>query len=180
MVSSLQRLRIADCGLRICRTIHNPQSKIPSRLASVISLSLLALTGAARAAEYTVQATVTDIDDRPVAGVQVAVGSIKKNLLQSEVREEEVGTTDAAGQVTVKLSSDASAVGATVIGEEPGRIHRPADQIARLSKGTNQVVFQLLAQPDDMKMAAGGTAESRGYFGETGSEDRSFWCRGCS
>lgn len=137
----------------------------------LVGLLGLLLPGAAHAAEYVVQATVTDIDDRPVAGVQVGVGPIKKDLLKTEVQLEEVGTTDAAGQVTVTLSTDASTVGATVIGEEPGRTHAPADGIARLAKGTNQAAFQLLPLPDDTRTAAGGSAATRGYFGPTGEQD---------
>jgi hypothetical protein len=149
---------------------HARRSGLVLRRTAAAGLLGLLLAGAAHAAEYVVQATVTDIDDRPLAGVQVGAGAIKKDLLKTEVRPEEVGTTDAAGQVSVRFSTDASTVGAAVIGETPGRVHAPAATIASLVKGTNQVAFQLLPQPDDSRTAAGGSAATRGYFGATGEQ----------
>jgi hypothetical protein len=85
-----------------------------------------------------------------------------------------------AGQVTVRLSTSDSPIGAAVIGEDPGRVHitvigedpgpvqMSADPIARLKSGNNPMAFQLLTLPDETQVAAGGSAASRGYFGETG------------
>src|SRR5207237_343658 len=135
----------------------------------ILLAACLGLATAARAADYVVQATVTDIDGRPLAGVQVGVGPIKSEPFKTAVSAEQIGATDAAGQVTVKIDTSSSPVGATVIGEDPGRIHLPADTgIARLAKGANKVPFQLLPQPDSTRMAAGGTGATRGFFGATG------------
>src|SRR5207248_7950885 len=98
----------------------------PRRIAGLCRLSMagwigwLALSGAAHAASYTLQATVKDIDGRPLAGIQVAVGAIQKGTLKDDLQADATGTTDASGQVTIKLSSDASLVGAMVMGEDPG------------------------------------------------------------
>src|SRR5438128_2187803 len=78
-------------------------------------LALLALAGAGYAADYTVHATVSDIDGKPLSGVEVAVGSIKSDLLKTSLDAEKSGTTDASGQVTVTLSTSSSPVGATVV-----------------------------------------------------------------
>src|SRR5206468_2114077 len=78
-------------------------------------LAMLALAGAAYAADYTVHATVSDIDGRPLSGVEVAVGSIKSDLLKTTLQADQSGTTDASGQVTVTLSTSSSSVGATVV-----------------------------------------------------------------
>lgn len=137
-------------------------------LTPIVCLSLLAAAGAVRAADYVVQATVADIDGRPVAGVQVAVGPIRKEPLKTKLETGETGSTDAAGQVALKLSTGASPVGAMITDQDPGRVHLPADPIVRLAKGTNRVQFQLLTLPDTTKMAAGGTAATRGFFGATG------------
>ena len=82
---------------------------------------MLALANGAYAADYTVYATVNDIDGKPLSGMEVAVGSIKTDLLKTSVEAETSGTTDAAGQVTVTLSTSAASVGATVIDPDPGR-----------------------------------------------------------
>src|SRR5437016_573507 len=140
----------------------------PRCLLPLAGISLLALSGAARAADYVVQATVTDIDGQPLPGIQVAVGAIQKQPFKTSLQAEQTGTTDATGQVTVKLSTSSSPVGATVVADDPGRVHLPADPIVSLSRGTNKVPFQLLPLPDATKMAAGGTASTRGYFGDSG------------
>jgi hypothetical protein len=150
-----------DCARRLVRALRS------SAMAGLLGLLI---AGAAHGAEYVVQATVTDIDGRPVDGVQVGVGPIKKDLLKTEVQPEEVGTTDAAGKVSVKVSTDSSTVGAAVIGEAPGRTHTPAEGFIRLAKGANQAAFQLLPPPDDSRTAAGGSAATRGFFGETGED----------
>src|SRR5687768_11734510 len=86
----------------------DPLASRPQTFRAVgMALALLALCSAARAAEYIVQATVTDIDDRPLSGIQIAAGTIKKEILKSSVEAGTVGTTDAAGQVTLSFSSDA-------------------------------------------------------------------------
>jgi hypothetical protein len=164
---SLLPRRIATGLMHSLFTLHRGPLSLTCRL---FSIAFLLAAGAARAADYVVQATVTDIDARPLAGVQVAVGAIKKQPFKTSLQDDATGTTDASGQVTVKLSTSASPVGAAVIGEDPGRVHLPADPITRLSKGTNRIDFQLLSPPDNRKMAAGGTAESRGYFGDTGKQ----------
>ena len=60
------------------------------------------------------------------------MGAIQKGTLKDDLQPDATGTTDASGQVTIKLSSDASLVGAIVTGEDPGRVHSPADPIPRL------------------------------------------------
>jgi len=140
----------------------------PRCLLPLAGISLLALSGAARAADYVVQATVKDIDGQPLPGIQVAVGAIQKQPFKTSLQAEQTGTTDATGQVTVKLSTSSSPVGATVVADDPGRVHLPADPIVALAKGAQNVAFQLLPLPDAMKMAVGGTASTRGYFGDTG------------
>ena len=141
----------------------------PRPLCFLASLCLLAVSGAARAANYAVQATVTDIDGRPVPGIQVAVGAIQTQPFKTGLQPEQTGTTDATGQVTVNLSTNSSPVGATVVGEDPGRVHLPAGSIVSLAGGSSHVAFQLLPLPDAMLMAAGGTASARGYFSDTGT-----------
>jgi hypothetical protein len=135
----------------------------------VACLCLPALAGAARAANYVVQATVTDIDGHPLSGVQVAAGAIQVQPFMTDVQPEQTGTTDASRHVTIQLSTSSSPVGAAVVDDDPGRVHLPADPIVRLTQGTNTVAFQLLPPPDATRMAAGGTAQTQGYFGDIGT-----------
>lgn len=138
-------------------------------LCALACASLMALSGAARAADYAVKATVTDVDGRPVPGIQVAVGEIQTQPFKSSLQAEQTGTTDATGQVKVTLSTSSSPIGATVVGEDPGRVHLPADPIVSLAKGANHVAFQLLPLADATILAAGGAASTQGYFGVTGT-----------
>jgi len=108
------------------------------------------------------------VDSRPLAGVQVAAGAIQKGTLKDDLQQDVTGTTDAAGKLTLKLSTDASLVGAAVVGEDPGRVHLPAEPIPRLKKGTNEIQFELLSMPDSARTAAGGSAETKGFFGDIG------------
>src|SRR3954451_17866149 len=99
------------------------------RRAITASLGLLALSGAAQAADYILQATVKDVDSRPLAGVQVAAGAIQNGTLKEDLQQDVAGKTEAGGKLPLKLSTDASLVGAAVVGEDPGRVHLPAEPI---------------------------------------------------
>jgi hypothetical protein len=136
---------------------------------TALGCGVLALTGAARAATYVLQATVMDIDGKAAPGIQVAAGAVQKGTLADTLSPDVTGTSDASGKVTLNLTSSASPVGAAVVGEDPGRVHLPADPIPRLAPGTNQISFQLLTMPDSTRMAAGGTAVSKGFFGSIGT-----------
>ncbi len=157
---------------QLSSTTCKPLAQMPALVRGSLGLAImlcLLVAGSARAADYLAQVTVTDLDGGPVAGVKVAAGPVRTEAFKTGLQADQTGTTDTAGQVSLKLSTNSSPVGVAVVGEDPGRVHLPAGGIAPLTKGTNKVPFQLLPPPDQTKIAAGGSSDSRGYFGDTGT-----------
>ena len=60
------------------------------------------------AADFALNATVADSEDRRMAGVKVVLGRIEVKDTQTTVRPEQTGVTDAMGRVTLRLTSSAA------------------------------------------------------------------------
>jgi hypothetical protein len=123
----------------------------------------------ASAADFLLNAVIVDTDDRPQAGVKVALGRIDVKDTSSTVRAEATALSDATGKVSLMLTSSQSTLGASVVEQAPGRVLVPADGILRLSKGTTDGKFTLISAPAETETLSGGTVTVDGYFGDTGS-----------
>jgi hypothetical protein len=146
-----------------------------TRRAHVARLAILAsflLSSPAHAdTRWTVNATVMDIDQRLLAGVQVAVGTLNND---DKFKALESGITDDTGKVTVSATTESRSarVVATVVEEPIGRVHEPVDNRVRLQPGTSEATFRLLPMPDSEASIGGGEATTAGFFTTFGAGSR--------
>jgi hypothetical protein len=116
---------------------------------------------------FTVQATVVDIDGAPLPDIAVAAGELND---ENELKAPVTGATDAAGKVTLTVTTRSSSarVAASVADEPRGRVHEPAENQVRVKPGVTTVTFRLLPLPDAESAVGGGSVTTAGFFAGSG------------
>jgi hypothetical protein len=140
----------------------------------ILVLLMLAwcLTGSALAdTKWTAEVTVVDIDDRPLAGIEVALGVLND---ADKFNPLETGSTDDAGKATITVTTESRSarVAAAVINEPVGRVHDPLGNRAALKPGANALTVRLLPLPDQESAVGGGSVTTAGFFAESGTGSR--------